>query len=201
MKPSYMRHLADIAEKRGLSPSVNLVITRRICREFTEGLSAIHDERRALRRKATKLKVFLPFTKLAVADMERLASECQSESLAHLRNSLASIGYELLLDCNGMANALGFDRLCDVLNINTVEREQARREGITSLNDLAFVHALEDSAERRKQEWNDAPLFNACQRAMARFIKECPKDQLPDPFAPGMPFGPKLPPDLRIVGK
>ena len=44
-------------------------------------------------------------------------------------------------------------------------------------------------------------LFNACQLATANFIKECPAHLLPDPFAPGAPFGPKLPPVLSIVSK
>lgn len=34
---------------------------------------------------------------------------------------------------------------------------------------------------------------------MIQFIKECPKDLLPDLFAPGEVFGPKLPPKLRVV--
>ncbi|MGE8435986.1 MAG: hypothetical protein ACN6P2_05540 [Pseudomonas palmensis] len=89
--------------------------------------------------------------------------------------------------------------MCDLLSVNTVEREQARREGVTSLEDLVFAHALEDSAERRGQEWNDAPLFNACHAAMVDFIRECPRHLLPDPFAPGAPFGPKLPPKLSVV--
>ncbi|MNN76773.1 hypothetical protein D3C81_1931820 [compost metagenome] len=113
--------------------------------------------------------------------------------------ALAGFGQSLLLDHDWLAQVLGFERLCDLLNVNTVEREQARREGFTSLNDLVFIHALEDSVERRAQDWNDAPLFNACHAAMADFIRDCPDGVLPDPFAPGAPLGPKLPPTLRVV--
>jgi hypothetical protein len=34
---------------------------------------------------------------------------------------------------------------------------------------------------------------------MMDFIRTCPDHLLPDPFAPGAPFGPKLPPVLRVV--
>ena len=83
--------------------------------------------------------------------------------------------------------------------MNVLEREHVMREGVTSLEGLVFTHVVEDSAERRGQEWNDAPLFNACHAAMADFIRDCPDGVLPDPFAPGAPFGPKLPPKLRVV--
>jgi hypothetical protein len=118
-----------------------------------------------------------------------------------LRTVLSSFGRSLVLDTEGLAKGLGFERLCDLLAINTVERETARKDGLAGLADLVFAYALEDSAARRGQEWSDAKRFNACQLETMNFIKKCPEHLLPDPFAPGAPFGPKLPPDLRLVGE
>ncbi|MBR7520342.1 hypothetical protein [Pseudomonas juntendi] len=191
--------LCDIASKPGISASTQLITTRRICRNIGRNLDSIHAERRAMRRQAGKLKAFLPFTRQAIADLERRAQTHRSDERDKAMVAVAGFGRSLLFDHDGLAAALGFERLCDLLGVNTVEREQAGRDGITSLEDLVFTHALEDSAERRAQEWNDAPLFNACYAAMANFIRECPDDVLPDPFAPGAPFGPKLPPKLRVV--
>ncbi|PWB33748.1 hypothetical protein DCO48_08815 [Pseudomonas sp. SDI] len=191
--------LCDIASKPGISASTQLITTRRICRNISRNLDAIHAERRAMRRQAGKLKAFLPFTLKAIADLEQQAQKHRSLERAKALVALAGFGRSLLFDHEGLAQTLGFDRLCDLLSVNTVERERARRDCSTSLDCLVFTHALEDSAERREQGWNDAPLFNACHAAMANFIRECPKHLLPDPFAPGAPFGPKLPPKLSVV--
>ena len=199
MTPTSTMRPCDIALKPGISASTQLITTRRICRNISGNLDSIHAERRALRRRAGKLKAFLPFTRQSIADLEQRAQTHRSDERAKALVALAGFGQSLLFDHDGLAQALGFDRMCDLLSVNTVEREQVRRDGSTSLDCLVFTHALEDSAERRAQEWNDAPLFNACHAAMADFIRDCPDGVLPDPFAPGAPFGPKLPPKLRVV--
>lgn len=199
MTPTPTMRLCDIALKPGISASTQLITTRRICRNISSNLDAIHAERRAMRRQAGKLKAFLPFTRQAIADLEEQAQTHRSVERAKALVALAGFGRQLLFDHDGLAQALGFDRLCDLLNVNTVEREQPRRDGSASLESLVFTQALEDSAERRRQEWNDAPLFNACHAAMENFIRDCPDGVLPDPFAPGAPLGPKLPPKLSVV--
>ncbi|AZD52184.1 hypothetical protein C4K19_0366 [Pseudomonas chlororaphis subsp. aurantiaca] len=201
MSTSLVIALVDIAKKPGASMSTSLITTRRICRIFGERLDSIRIERRAMRRKASKLRQYLPFTASAIAEIEQAAADHRSVEWQDLRMVLAGFGRSLVLDTERLAEGLGFDRLCDLLAINTVERETARKDGLASLADLVFAYALEESAARRGQDWNDAPLFNACQLAMANFIREYPKHLLPDPFAPGAPFGPKLPPDLRLVDK
>lgn len=201
MSTSLVITLVDIAKKPGASMSTSLITTRRICRIFGERLDSIRIERRAMRRKASKLRQYLPFTASTIAEIEQAAADHRGSEWQDLRTVLSGFGRSLVLDTEGLAEGLGFDRLCDLLAINTVERETARKNGLASLADLVFAYALEDSAARRGQEWNDAPLFNACQLATAQFIRECPEHLLPDPFAPGAPFGPKLPPDLRLVGK
>ncbi|SEJ33066.1 hypothetical protein SAMN04244579_03950 [Azotobacter beijerinckii] len=170
------------------TPRTRLIITRRICRWLCTLRQAIHDERRALRRQAVALRRHLPFTKAAVEALEQEAATHRSDALDSIRRVLAGYGALLIRDPEGTAAALGFDGLCDVLNVNAVEREQARREGLTSLEELAFVYGMEDSAERRGDSWKDGPLFNACHAALAQFIKETPRDLLPDPFGPGGPL-------------
>ncbi|WP_297841204.1 hypothetical protein [Pseudomonas sp.] len=198
MTPSLIISLCNIALKPDTSPSTRIITTRRICRRVAQQIDSIHAERRSIRREATKLKLFLPFTQQAITALEQQAQEHREDERSGARRVLAGFGDSLLLDREGLAEALGFDRLCDLLNVNTKDREEARKEGASSLEDLVFIHVLEDSAERRGQEWNDAPLFRACLATVTGFIKECP-DQLPDMFAPGAPLGPKLPPKLSLV--
>ncbi|RBH54203.1 MULTISPECIES: hypothetical protein [Pseudomonas] len=201
MSSSLVIALVDIAKKPGTSMSTSLITTRRICRIFGERVDSIRVERRAMRRKARKLSQYLPFTANAIAEIEQTAADHRGAEWEDLRTVLAAFGRSLVLDTEGLASGLGFDRLCDLLAINSVERETARKDGLASLADLVFAYALEESATRRGQECNDAPLFNACQLAFKNFIRECPEHLLPDPFAPGAPFGPRLPPTLSIVGK
>lgn len=193
--------LVTIAQKPGASLSTSLITTRRICRIFGKRADSIRLERRAMRRKSNKLRQYLPFTASAMADIEQVAANHRSAEWDDLHKVLTGFGRSLVLDTEGLAAGLEFDRLCDLLAINTVERETARKEGLSTLADLVFAYAYEESAARRGQQWNDAPLYNACQLATANFIRECPEHLLPDPFAPGAPFGPKLPPALSIVGK
>jgi len=105
-----------------------------------------------------------------------------------------------VLDHEGIADALGFEALADLLNINRVDREKARREGWRTLSELVAVHDLENSSERRNDERGaGSPLYQAAFLAMMEFIRTTPAHLLPDPFAPGEIFGPRLPPVLRVV--
>lgn len=194
-----VRELVRIAQKPGASMSTSLITTRRICRVFGERFDAIRSERRAFRREAGKLRHHLPFTANKIYELQEQSSKHRKEQFDDLRKVLSGFGRSLMLDTEGLTAGLGFDRLCDLLEVNIVEREKARKGGDTSVSDLVFAHAVEESAARRGQEWNDTPLFNACHLAFSDFLKECPRDLLPDPFAPGAPFGPKLPPSLAVV--
>ncbi|ALQ02643.1 hypothetical protein AK973_2194 [Pseudomonas brassicacearum] len=66
------------------------------------------------------------------------------------------------MDTEGLDKGLGFDRLCDLLAINSAELDSVRIEGLDILTNLAFSVRPENSTARGGQEWIDAPLFNAC---------------------------------------
>ncbi|WP_426385750.1 hypothetical protein [Pseudomonas brassicacearum] len=201
MKTHVVIALLNIAQKPGASMSTSLITTRRICRIFGQRADAIRSERRDIRREAGKLRAFLPFTTSRIEELQQQAMEHRRAEWDDLRKVLGAFGRSLMLDTEGLMDGLGFDRVCDLLAVNAVEREAAKKDGVNGLAELVFAHSLEDSAARRGQEWNDAPLFNACQIATANFIRDCPEHLRPDPFAPGAPFGQKLPPTLSIVGK
>ena len=73
----------------------------------------------------------------------------------------------------GLAAALGFDQLADLLNINPAHREQARREGGETLQGLAYIARMEDSATDYGDAWAaGGPLFEACHSAKTA-VREC----------------------------
>lgn len=201
MKTNIVIALLEIAQKPSASMSTSLITTRRLCRILGQRADAIRSERRAIRREASKLRHFLPFTANKIYEIQQQSTDHRRAEWDDVRKVLGAFGRSLMLDTEGLMNGLGFDRVCDLLAVNTVEREAARSDCVDGLAELVFALSLEDSAERRGQDWNDAPLFNACRIATANFIRDCPAHLRPDPFAPGAPFGPKLPPTLSIVGK
>ena len=201
MTPTLIARLCSIALKPGISASTNLITTRRILRNLGRHLDEIRDERRAIRRKAGKLRANLPFTRHAVGLLEQQANEHREAARADAWQVLAEFGTSLMFDLEGFADALGFDRMCDLLSVNPIHRRQAHEDGDASLRGVAYVSRLEDSSTGHSDDWGaGGPVFRACHAAMIRFIRECPEDQLPDPFGPGAPLGPKARPELRIVG-
>lgn len=191
--------LCMIASKQPQQASTFLIVARRICRILSQRREQIRDESRQFWREAKGMEKYRPFTDGSIRELQSRAVEHRAEEGRQMRKVMAAFGYSIIHDRDGIAASLGFDKLCDLLAVNAVEREEARRDGITDLAGLVFGYVLEESASRRGQDWNDAPLFNACQLAFAQFIRDCPSDQLPDPFEPGAPFGPKLPPQLKVV--
>ena len=196
-----IQRLARIGQKPTTTMRDSLTIARRVLRRICAHRAEIHDQRHAMRRQASKLRQHLPFTKQQVDDLEQLARDYAADQLARARTVLVAYGQSLLCDRDGYMATLGFDAVCDLLSVNTVEREQTRTEGVAGLAALIFTHNLEDSASHRGEDSQSGPLFEACFAAMAEFIRTALEGTLPDPFAPGAPFGPKRPPELRIVGK
>ena len=200
MPPITVITLAEIGLKPTTTIRDTLTIARRICRHMCAVREEIHHQRRELRRQARKLRQFEPFTKLAADTMEQQARGHRADELESVRRVLVGYGRHVNLDSDGHAEALGFEALADLLNINRTDRERARREGWRTLSDLIAIHDLENSSERRSDErGTGSPLYEAAFLAMVEFIHSTPMHLLPDPFAPGAPFGPKLPPVLRVV--
>lgn len=176
----------------GLKPTTtrrdSLTIARRIVRRLCEYLHVVHQTQRALRRLAAIRREHLPLTRRNVEELERQADKYNA-TLEATRTVLVGYGRLILGDPEGHAEALGFDAVCDLLNVSRVDRERARREGWRTLAELVAIHRLENSAERPgSRRGEGSPLYQACQLALMEFIRTAPKGALPDPFAPGGPL-------------
>lgn len=200
MKAEHLAKLARIARKPGLSHCDQITVTRRLCRQLCVTSDEIHNMRRQLHKAAVEARIHLPFTARQVAELEQLGREYRADDLARYREALTVLGERLLRDSDHLGETLGFDRLADLLSINPAHRERARKAGGDTLRGLAFIARAEESATRHGACWGDGgPLFRACLLAMCEFIRTAPDGSLPDPFAPGGPFGPKSKPTLRLV--
>lgn len=190
MIPSTIRTLANIGLKPGASLRDRLTIARYVLRQLCAERETIHDERHALRRKANQLRRHLPFTRMAVEQMEQQARDHRADELELLRPVLLAYGGSLIHDRDGYMAALGFDAVCDLLSVNRVEREKARADGVDDLAGLIFVRNLEDSASHRGEDSKRGPLFEACYFAFCEFILTALPGTLPDPFGPDGPTVP-----------
>lgn len=200
MSVNLLMTLEAVAEKPDATKRDALTITRRVLRHICQQKAQIQAERRAMYRQACKLRRYLPFTAKAADDLEQQASAHKAETLGALRRVLIAYGKVIIQDRDGLAAELGFDLLADLLSINPAHREQARQSGGESLQGLAYIARMEDSATHHGKQWGEGgPLYQACKATMMDFIRTCPDHLLPDPFAPGAPFGPPLPPELRVV--
>lgn len=189
LSPSQAATLSAIELNPNTTPRTRLLIARRVCRALCAKRQSIYDERQILRRQAVALRRFLPFTKDAVETLEQQATNHRDDELAGIRRCLVLYGQLIVSDPDNTAAALGFDGLCDALNINPTHREQALHEGGSSVYGLALIAQAEDSAERGgRRRGDDGPLSEACQAALFTFIRTAPGGLLPDPLAPGGPF-------------
>lgn len=166
--------LVRLAMKPDASLRDRLTITRLVLRRVCACRSTIHDQRHALRRQARLMRERGPFAQRRAKELEQQADSHGAEDLDLSRPVLLAFGEALLSDHNGYMATLGFDAVCGLLNVNRIEREQARADGVADLAELIFVRNLEDSASHRGEDWKRGPLFDACFLSMAEFIRTFP---------------------------
>jgi len=185
MKPDHFLQLTRIWRRAGLSLRAQLLIARRVARQFDQ-LDEV--EKVVYSRASRSLKNGLPFTKAKLGKLKR-----DYQTIRKMRKAgRLAIGEWLMTDGAAIEAKLGIDGICDVLAINPAHRaEVADAKPGQALDFLAFVAGLEDSAThfsaRRPSPWKEGPLFNCILELMMKFTKENP-GALGDPFAPGGPL-------------
>lgn len=181
--------LASIARKPGLSQRTMLILTRRIIQQGLRQRAQIRAERRVFRREAGKLKAYLPFTQKQIGALVEKSKEHRESEMADIKKGLVGLGYHIVHDTDCTYAAIGFDGLCDLLNINPVHRKAAMAQEEPSLAGLIYIGRLENSVSPHSDGWGEGgPLFEACFAAMMNWICTAPKEDLPDLFGPGSPF-------------
>lgn len=185
MKRDHFLQLTRIWRRVGLSIRAQLLISRRVARQF-DLLDEV--EQVVYSRARRSLKRGLPFTK---AKLDKL--EADYRSLRKMREAgRLAIGEWLMTAGGDIEAVMGIDGICDALSINPAHRSEAKdaRPG-QALDFLAFVAGLEDSAThfgaRRPSPWKEGPLFHCILELMMKFTKENP-GALGDPFAPDGPL-------------
>lgn len=122
-----------------------------------------------LEREAAALPDSLPALARASC-VTAIEAQCEAlrRKLLERREARLALGHALaraapLIDaCTSLAER------CELLNINAADRDGLTEEDGVWL--LVLAYALEDSAERRRAEFNDGPLFRLAHLQFAQFL-------------------------------
>jgi hypothetical protein len=161
MIPKLVSDLHAIAAKPNSTPGTLLIVTKRTCRILLQTRDEIWHERRAFLRKTRKAKHDLPYSALDIKKLEARAETHRDDEYRYVRARVVQLANAMSSDASGVAKALGFDRLCDILNVNPVHRMDARIDGGKTLRGLIFEARVEDSADVRNSTWAGGPLCEA----------------------------------------
>jgi hypothetical protein len=179
MIPKLVTDLNEIAAKPGATPSTLLIVTRRTCRILVGVRAEIWQERKVLRREAEKLRKNLPYSVLDMEVLEDRADTHRADEHEYIRARLAQFGHLMSADGSGVAASLGFERLCDILNVNPVHRPEARIEGGKTLRGLIFEARVEDSADVKSEHWaSGGPLCEAFYAAYCDDVMQNSRQEL-----------------------
>lgn len=184
MKVEHFEKAIEIWQKPGLSLRCNLLICRRIARQY-RAWSEI--DRRSLRTTERRLKRGLPFTQ---SQLDNAKANHQARDNMRTKGQVA-IAQWLLGAGTRIEHEIGVSGICDALAVNPAHRGKIRKEMDEgrALDYIAFAAGLEDSAAHRRGQdiWKDGPLFQCYLERMLIFLDEHP-EEMPDPFSPGGPL-------------
>jgi hypothetical protein len=162
MTPRVLSDLHAIASKPNVSPVTLLIISRRTCRILIGIRDRICWERNNVRRTSVKAARDLPRLVSDVEMLEDLATTHRDDEYQYVRARLAEFGRLLAADVSDVAGRLGFDRLCDILNVNPLRRAQIPLSHRKSLRRLIHDECAEDSSEAgREASAQPGPLCGA----------------------------------------
>lgn len=153
--------LNNIAAKPGATPSTLLIVTRRTCRILVVIRDSVACERKGFLRTAEKLRKKLPHSVLDIEVLEDLAVTHRRDEYDYACSRLAELGRLMSADGSQVAYRLGFDRLCDILNVSNIHRVEARQKGGETLQGLIYEARAEDSVEISLERRGDGPLCQA----------------------------------------
>ncbi|RAU43687.1 MULTISPECIES: hypothetical protein [unclassified Pseudomonas] len=147
LMPKIVGALHAIAAKPDVTPSTLLIVTRRTCRILVAIRDDIWRERKQCLRTAVKAGRDLPWSAPDIEMLQDLALTHRRDEYEYARARLVEFGRLLSMDGSGIAERLGFERLCDILNVNPVRRATLGGRRSVSLRRLIFSAKAEDSAD------------------------------------------------------
>jgi hypothetical protein len=108
-----------------------------------------------------------PFDGARIAAWEAAADDAAA-GCKTMRECLKSSGHLLTKTARMVDANLTLEQRCEILNVN-----KAHRGDLTDadgLIEIVYMHGLEDSAARVKDDWKDGPLFQAAQEVFMDFL-------------------------------
>jgi hypothetical protein len=150
----------------------DLMLFIAIMRRTIRRTLVLHDQQRGIarrcRRQARKLRGYAgPFDGARIAAWEAAADDAAA-GCKTMRECLKSSGHLLTKTARMVDAGLTLEQRCEILNVN-----KAHRGDLTDadgLIEIVYMHGLEDSAARIKDDWKNGPLFQAAQEVFMDFL-------------------------------
>lgn len=164
----HLNALAAIANKPGASPRTVLIATRRACRLMAVEYARIYGEHERLKRQRAALERAMPFTR---AKVETITGRlCLLEGIATETAAIMVAVAELLAaDGPGYSRSLGFDALCDLLEVHPLHRERARQNG-ESIGHIVGADLESSNTRRGLRAWFEESPLTAAFSAGVRYV-------------------------------
>jgi hypothetical protein len=182
--------LVNIASKPEVTARTSLLITLRVVRNILRLRDSIRAERRVFRRESAALTAYLPFTEKKMEELKQKSLHHRDREMQNLKKVLSGMGYWLMHDLDSCMEKIGFDGVCDLLNVNPTHRPEALEYAPRGLSGLIFIGRLEESASPKSDDWGrGGPLYEACHASMIEWVRTAPEGALPDLFGEDSPLG------------
>jgi hypothetical protein len=157
----------------------DLMLFIAIMRRTIRRTIALHDQQRGIarrcRRQARKLRGYAgPFDGARIAAWEAAADDAAA-GCKTMRECLKTSGRLLTKTARMFDAGLTLEQRCEILNVNKAHRGDLT--GADGLIEIVYMHGLEDSAARVKDDWKDGPLFQAAQEVFMDFLTNTAEGQ------------------------
>ncbi|WP_296271764.1 hypothetical protein [Pseudomonas sp. UBA6323] len=187
MKTEHYQRLWDMSNVNGRTLRMDLILSRRVCREV---LAELEHFGAPYRKKIAELSKGLPFTAARLADVQ----EAYRDFTENQRGILRSIGSWLAHSPRDMVKHLPFEEVAAIYAVNRVHWHEARPEYEEhGLMGLLHIGKYEDSsiylakADKTGFFFDMGPTCEAVNHHMVKWMAEN-IDKLPSPFEPGSPL-------------
>jgi hypothetical protein len=173
LETSNIYHLAATTDQSQYQPTAkDLMLFIAIMRRTISRTIVLHDQQRGIvrrcRRQARKLREYAgPFDGARIAAWEAIADDAAA-GCKTMRECLKSSGHLLTKTARMVDAGLTLEQRCEILNVNKAHcGDLTDADGLI---EIVYMHGLEDSAARVKDDWKNGPLFQAAQEVFMDFL-------------------------------
>lgn len=156
-------------EPTAIKEAFRFVVTvRRSVRQAVEILDKMGDKASRYRRQARILKAQAsPFNAARIKALEGMADEIRTDCKP-MRDCMKQWGRLMADSAPLIDSCTTLAQRCEILNVNVADRSDLTEDD--GLIKIIYLHGLEDSAARIKDDWKNGPMYQASATVFIDFL-------------------------------